>query len=240
MGGNGKLFKQIIIWKTKTKYIFRSLSFLFSHPRHFKYFPTWVKSFFNNHNAFNDELPWLTYEAIDWLNDFLSKEKKIFEYGSGGSTLFFIKKAGKVVSVEHDRAWYGMVREKLEEKRLLNVDYLLKVPYKVDHLNKDDKDCFPSTEPEYQGMCFEEYVKAIDQYPDEFFDLVVVDGRSRKACVKRSLRKIKLGGFLMLDNSERELYHSLFSELKKFQRKDFFGLGNYNLYPWQTTVWKIN
>ena len=239
MKKTNNLIGSIIIWKTKTKYVLRSLIFLIKNLGDFKYFFRWIKSFRNNHNALDDELPWLTYDAVKWLENFLSDDKYVFEYGSGGSTLFLAKRANKVVSVEHDKQWYKLVERKLAEKNLENVEYILQVPRVIGPKENTKEDCFPSTEPKYKGMCFEKYVKSIDRYPDKYFDLVVVDGRSRRACIKRSVKKVKPGGYLMLDNSERKLYEPLFEELKDFRRTDFFGLGNYNLYPWQTTLWEI-
>jgi hypothetical protein len=43
----------------------------------------------------------------------------------------------------------------------------------------------------YFNLSFEEYVRKIDVYPDESFDLVVVDGRARTACRYHTIKKIK-------------------------------------------------
>ena len=234
------LVNRLSIIKTKIKYILRSLYFLFSHPDHFKYFFRWLKSFNNGHSAFSDELPWLTYEAVEWLENYLTREKTVFEYGSGGSTLFMVKRAGKVVSVEHDREWFQWVKKKLEAERYSNYDYFLFMPQKYNRKGKHNIQSFRSTEPIYKDQWFQKYVKSIDHFPDVFFDLVIVDGRARTSCARQAIKKIKPGGFLMLDNSEREIYIPVFNDLKNCKRIDFYGLGNYNFYPWQTSIWEIN
>jgi predicted O-methyltransferase YrrM len=93
---------------------------------------------------------------------------------------------------------------------------------------------------EYKGYSFKNYVKLINKYPDYHFDIVFVDGRSRVACIKHALKKIKNGGVLILDNSERDEYQSAFKYLKKYKHKDYFGNGPYSDTKWQTTAWFIN
>lgn len=46
----------------------------------------------------------------------------------------------------------------------------------------------------------------IKKFPDNYFDIVLVDGRSRPSCLFHSLNKVKKGGLLVLDNAEREYY----------------------------------
>lgn len=55
-------------------------------------------------------------------------------------------------------------------------------------------------------MNFKKYVEAINTYSDNYFDFVFIDGRARNGCVIASLPKIKNGGYLMLDNSDRPEY----------------------------------
>ena len=50
------------------------------------------------------------------------------------------------------------------------------------------------------------YAPVISEYPDETFDFILVDGRDRVQCIKCALPKLKRGGWLMLDNSERRRY----------------------------------
>jgi hypothetical protein len=88
-------------------------------------------------------------------------------------------------------------------------------------------------------MNFESYVKTIDDYADEHFDLVVVDGRARTACVLQALPKVRRGGFLLLDDSYRGEYSPAMAALAGQGRNDFRGLAPYNTDLGQTTVWEI-
>ena len=66
---------------------------------------------------------------------------------------------------------------------------------------------------EYNGKEFSAYATAIDRYADEWFDLVVVDGRVRHSCIAHAMRKVKQQGILLLDNADRTYYLAPFPEL---------------------------
>lgn len=50
----------------------------------------------------DEPIPWMTYPFIDFIEPRLNKNLIVFEFGSGNSTLFFSKRTGRVVSVDHD------------------------------------------------------------------------------------------------------------------------------------------
>lgn len=55
-------------------------------------------------------LPWFTYPAIEYLKQLDLKNKTVFEWGSGNSSLFFSALAEKVYSIEHNKEWYIKVK----------------------------------------------------------------------------------------------------------------------------------
>jgi hypothetical protein len=234
------LFQRLIILKVKTRYLLRSFRHLITHPDSFRYVPRWIGTFSRKRNTLTDESPWITFKAIEWLDDQLHKDMKVFEYGSGGSSIFFGKRAGSVISIEHDTPWYHFVSEILEQKKMDNTT-LRHIPSQEGRSEPGpDGTDFNSSEPEFENSNFEKYVRSIEDYPDDTFNLVSVDGRSRVACVKQALKKVKKGGYLLLDNSEREKYREASEFMKDYDRIDFTGLCPYTLYPTQTTCWKIH
>lgn len=125
--------------------------------------------------------PGLTTGAIEFLENFFkeNQDAKVLEFGSGGSTIWISKLARKLVSIEHDVEWYSRLKKYLQsEERENKVDLrLLAKPY-------------------YE-VC-KEFSKAE-------FDLVIVDGSHRYKCLKASIRVLKPGGVLMLDDAERKV-----------------------------------
>ncbi len=187
-------------------------------------------------------LPWVTFEAKRWLDSYLRNTMTVFEWGSGGSTLYFAKQVRQVISVEHDQKWYDAVISSLKHEKFVNYDYFLIPPRKyllAPFLPYNSHTYVSRTFEAHKKLHFKEYVRKIDDYANESFDLVVVDGRSRIACMAHALKKIKKGGFLMLDNSERTPYQSAMKKLAGLIHKDFFGKGPYCTEEWQTTIWQI-
>ena len=185
----------------------------------------------------NDYLPWMNYGAIDYLLSIMSRITNVFEYGSGQSTLFWLDHGKKVTSVEHDPAYYGLMSAKILSKN--GVDYSLIEP----ELDEIDAITNPSSitsfqSADFKGYTFKKYVESINNFQDEYFDVVVVDGRARPSCVVQSFSKIKPGGLLVLDNSNREYYlHETGPLLSGWDQKTFFGPVRGLLHCEQTTIY---
>jgi hypothetical protein len=159
---------------------------------------------------------------------------QVFEFGSGGSTLFFLEKVKKLVSVENNRLWFKRIEMLTKKNKTHNLTYLF-IP--SEHGSNKE---FCSSLPEYKNQNFKKYAKSITKFSDNSFDFVLVDGRARLACLKEAIPKVKKGGYLILDNSERSKYKNAFEFMSKYEKKDFFGPSPYlsNNFV-RTTIWKI-
>ena len=56
-------------------------------------------------DAAGKAIPWFTYPAIEYLRQFDLSDRRVFEWGSGNSSIWFAQRTKAVHSVEHDRAW---------------------------------------------------------------------------------------------------------------------------------------
>ena len=193
-----------------------------------------LRSLGPSRSALSDGRPWLTFRAIEWLEANLSPGMRVFEYGSGGSTVFFANRVGAVVSVEHDPEWHARTSKAISARGIRNCTYLLRPPTPAAEPR------VASTDRMYEGMDFGEYVSAIDAYPDASFDLVSVDGRSRAACVRAALPKTKPGGLILLDNSDRPEYGAAMAALAPYRRRDFGGITPYSTDVSLTSIWRLN
>jgi len=157
-----------------------------------------------------DPIPWMTYPFIRYIESNLDKDVNVFEYGCGNSTLWWASRSRKVVACEHDRTWC----EEIENQAPSNVSLY----------------CVPLS-PEG------EYSKFIVNYKREF-DIIVIDGRDRVACVKNTLEALTEKGVIIWDNSDRSEYDKGYRFLLNngFRRLDFFGMGSINTYEWCTSV----
>lgn len=188
-----------------------------------KHIIRWIKSC-QDAQFLKQKIPWLTFDSIDYLNTLLLSSKRVFEWGSGGSTLFWLKKGANVVSVEHDRQWYEMMKSIIFNME--NIDYKLIEPEanqrRLDIPDPSDPDSYLSSTSDEQN--YYKYVSIIDQYDNNYFDIVLIDGRARPSCIKHAVNKIKIGGLLILDNSDRDYYLSKTSQyLNNFQKDVYTG-----------------
>lgn len=168
-----------------------------------------------------DLFPWLVFDAQERLEGLIGKDTRVFEWGSGISTVWLARRAGTVVSVEYDPEWYAAVGAALVERGLRNCEQ------KLFELGPQ------ATEAEYEA-----YASAIDSFEDHYFDIVIVDGRTRVRCAAHAVAKLAPGGVLLLDNSERPRYRAIFERLSEWDQTDFFGPGPYLRSFWQTTIWR--
>jgi hypothetical protein len=74
------------------------------------------------HSAINKDgepLPWITYPAIEYLNQLDLRSKTVLEYGSGNSSLYFSRRVKSILSIEHNLEWYSKLKIDLAENQSL-------------------------------------------------------------------------------------------------------------------------
>lgn len=123
-------------------------------------------------------IPWMNYSVIRFLEDRLTGDLVLFEFGSGYSTRFYAARVKSVVSVEYDEAWIRIIKAQMPA----NVEIVFQ-----------DKDV--------DGH----YCRTIGAM-EKAFDVVVVDGRDRVNCVKQAIPSLTPRGVVLLDDSQRERY----------------------------------
>ena len=129
-------------------------------------------------------VPWIPIKAKIWLDKTLRPDMILYEFGSGLSTLYFSTKVKKVISIEHNKKWYDLLKNELKSKVIDNCEYFLEEPEIIDNKNSGIANIeYKSDLKEYQGFHFKKYVESIDRYPDQFFDIVFIDGRVRIDCI---------------------------------------------------------
>lgn len=204
-----------------------------------KHLLRWLRSRDPNY-VLEAEIPWLTFDAVDELLKRLPPNPVVFEYGSGGSTLFWLKHHAQCTSVEHDARWCAAVRERVGDCERL--DYRLVPPEHKpvnDIRDPTDPHAYCSADPLLAQFIFEKYVNQIDVFPDRHFDVVLVDGRARPSCLMRGAAKVKPGGLLILDNAERDYYTERTKPyLQDFTRTGFFGVGPTTRTMWRTDLYE--
>lgn len=143
-------------------------------------------------------LPWVTYSFINFIENRLSKDMVLFEFGSGNSTLYYSSKVKEVHTVENDKDWYNKISKILPKNVTIN-----------------------NIELVYGG----DYSKA-SSLTNSKYDVIIVDGRDRVNCMINAVKSLKSNGVIILDDSEREAYKEGVLKLNSlgFKKLDFWGI----------------
>lgn len=142
--------------------------------------------------------PWLTYPMIHLLNERLTREMTVFEYGGGNSTLYFGDRVRDVTTVEHNPEWHAYLKSKARE----NCRVLFQ-------------------ELEYDGA----YCRTAAA-TGKRFDIIVVDGRDRVNCARHALSALSERGVIIFDDFERERYQEtkVLLAAAGFRQLNFWGM----------------
>ena len=193
-------------------------------------------------------IPWFTYPCTRFLKDIVTKDHKVFEYGSGYSSLFFTEQAGSCYSVDHDDTWVDrlkeinpnvqvkLIKDSEDASEDFEVDFTLfkslnfHLPYSHDRAHD-----------RYHGLTnheFKRYAEEIKNQPRGYYDIVVVDGMARSLCGFMAEQYVNPDGYIILDNADRWQYNDLMKYLtsKGWGRIDFWGTGPLNAWGWTTSV----
>ena len=199
------------------------------------FFLPWWRSFQGQETLNRHALPWLTFPAVQFLKRSIRPHWRVFEFGSGASTIFFGLRCKEIYSIEYDITWAEKVKVSLRELGMSNCR-LRYIPPEAAQPAGVNTYC--SHFPGYEHWSFEIYVKSIDEHPDGSLDLVLVDGRSREACIRHAISKVRAGGILILDNTERSRYGEAMQQIPKaWKRLVFPGPCAGAEFFTETTVW---
>lgn len=140
---------------------------------------------------------------------FIRPEMDVFEFGSGGSSIFLGRRAKHVACVEDSEEWADLVRKEADKRALNNVEVLVR-PF-------DFKKC--------ENFSESSYIAALS---GRVYDIVVVDGQEasvqvRPDCFWKAESFIKPEGLIVLDDSWR--YPQVKARNKARLWKEFKGVG---------------
>ena len=171
-------------------------------------------------NQKGEPIPWLTYPFIDFIENRLHKDLKIFEFGAGNSSIFYAKKTKSVISIEHSPEWFKIIKSN-DKYKYENLDIrLVEIPKELEAKGYHTM-AFTNTENEYVFSL---------KNTGKKFNIVVVDGLFRNSCIIHSLESLTEDGIVFLDNTSKHYVKDLklgtdFLADNGFRRLDFYGMG---------------
>jgi hypothetical protein len=151
------------------------------------------------------DLAWWPFEAMARIETFLEQREGqavAFEYGPGASTAWLARRCRRVDFVEHDAEWWSEAEPLFG--RFDNVFGRLVPPAPMP---PGATPVCRSRRRAWAGAEFADYVHAIREAPGPF-DLIVIDGRAREACLAEAERHLKKDGIIVFDDARRRRYRA--------------------------------
>lgn len=159
-------------------------------------------------------VPWAAYPYIDFIGERLNNGMRLFEFGSGNSTLYYAKHVGEVVSVEHNIEWFNRIKDQVPGNVSIN--------YKKFTENG-------------------EYCR-ISAILKQTFHIIIIDGPDRNNCIINSTKNLTDDGVIILDDSERKEYQEgvIFLRNSQYRQIDFWGIAPGILFRKCTSIFYRN
>ena len=191
----------------------------------------------------NNKMPYMKYKEVEFFTEILHslKPKRILEYGCGFSTAYFtqiLPKDIEWVSIEHNQEWFDAVKESLAGNTKVEL-----------HFVKPEVSSWTS------GGTYSDFKSYVD-YPEKLgkFDLILVDGVAREACIQKSHSLLNDGGIVVVHDCNRTKYHNDIMEfpnwliIEDFRRNaGGFGIGSKTCkvetladIPRHQQIWKVD
>ena len=185
--------------------LLNKLRLLTTRQNSYLYQKGWTKTILNGFpcDFSGKAIPWMNFSFIHFIQDRISKNHLILEFGGGYSTIFWALRCKKVFGIEHDNFFVDKISPKLPKNgRIL-------VPAS-------------SQNQEYEEMGTE----AFKLNEERKFDIIVIDGMRRNQCFSENIKYLKHDGVVIWDDSSRESYQQSFEILKSigFKSISFEGL----------------
>ncbi|MDF1534401.1 MAG: hypothetical protein P1P69_07880 [Methanosarcinaceae archaeon] len=156
-------------------------------------------------------IPWYTYPAIEYLSHINFSLMRVFEFGSGNSSLWWTKRCRSLTSIESDQQWFGKVSQ--DQDAGLKFDYRLEI----------NETAYTSS----PGL--------------KEADIVIIDGKYRSKCADAFIdacnENERKGLMLLFDNAD--WYPNSIKKIQQslgWIQVDFHGFGPINAYTWTTSI----
>ncbi len=158
-------------------------------------------------------LPWFTYPCIDFIATRDFSEANILEFGGGQSSKYWSDVAKSVITFETDDKWISNIRQITHHSS--NISLILapletskQVPYVERELEKLNKK----------------------------FDVIIVDGMSRKEMFLIAMNYLTQEGIIICDNAEGYGFFEQWKKFPDFLRVDFYGHSPGVIHPHATSI----
>ena len=169
----------------------------------------------------HNPVPFLTMDAIRFLDSMIRPGVRVLEVGGGNSSLWFLERGVNLTTYEHDLEWGMMVLNEVKQNPM---------HYHEERFN-------------LKMMQGRDTINDLGKLPKQSFDILLIDSMNdhtrRIECLRVATQKVKPGGWIVLDNSDNPANWSADELMKGKEMHRFTGYSPMSLFVCQTTFWKM-
>lgn len=166
-------------------------------------------------------VPFLTMDAIRFMDKLVQPGMNILEIGGGNSSLWFLKHGVNLTTYEHDREWASMLQNKVKQ----HPEYYNAESFTLQIMEGND------------------VLNDLEKLEDKHFDVLLVDCMNaytqRTECIRIAKDKVKDGGWVILDNSDNPANWPADEIMNGKKMYRFTGYAAMGLFVCQTSFWRM-
>ncbi len=185
--------------------------------------PYVVKTYFQARKSpiMKNPVPFIVLDAIKFLEKLVRPGMRVLELGGGNSSLWFLEKGVNLTTYEHNVDWAQMIIKTVHSN-----------PGKYNE-NRFNLNVMQGTDA----------ITDLKRLENEYYDVVLIDSMNdftrRNDCIRAALKKVKPGGWLVLDNSDNPVNWGGAELVEWREMHKFTGFCPMAFFVCQTTFWKI-
>ena len=182
-------------------------------------------------------IPWITYPALEFLEQTVSSNSRILEFGGGFSTLFWALRGNPIIYLENNDLWDNSILETSLEFSSILRGSIQQISKLLTDDMKSQIDLNLVKEVTISKFAFSEQLNQLFTDQINQSDLVVIDGDFRNYFLDLCSSSTTVSQ-IVLDNSDRNEYDIGINCMLKagWTKIDFHGLGPINPYGWTTSI----
>lgn len=171
----------------------------------------------------NEFTPTMSEQETALLAEIIPKNACALEFGSGGSTQFFFEhEARYLVSIDSDKSWLEKIAKNPVISTYFKYNRWLPLYTDIGQVKKWGRPA--SDQREVAWLNYHQY--CWEHFSERAFDIVLIDGRFRVACLCQSLLRCKHEKimFAFHDFWTRPHYHVVLHFLDLIEKEDSLGV----------------
>ena len=151
-----------------------------------------------NYPLLDTGVPAMSNPGVHFLSTHIQPNHVVFEWGSGASTFWLAQRCNTIWSAEYFEDFYDVLKERSEN--ISNIHLIFQPPDKI------ARDGYIATHSSAKGYSFYNFAHTVDKFRDNYFDIIIIDGRVRNRCLDLAMPKLRQNGIIVFDDTNRKPY----------------------------------